>query len=158
LEYGAAEDRDAGELQWRKGAAQSPNGLSLRSSDLPDRRRRTCSLGMTPTKPRDGDGLLTLRLVYVRDRSGIARHRPPTSGNCADRQAPILSRERRFGRKRVYRTSTLSEGHACGKACMEPRFELNSDEHGRYWFTLKGPDGNTLLMGLKCDGRIPVGI
>jgi len=41
---------------------------------------------------------------------------------------------------------------------MEPRFELNSDEHGRYWFTLKGPDGNTLLMGLKCDGRIPVGI
>jgi hypothetical protein len=41
---------------------------------------------------------------------------------------------------------------------MEPRFELHSDEHGRYSFTLKGPDGNTLLMGLKCDGRIPVGI
>ena len=44
------------------------------------------------------------------------------------------------------------------KACMEPRFELNCDEHGRYSFTLKGPDGATLLMGLKCDGRIPVGI
>jgi len=41
---------------------------------------------------------------------------------------------------------------------MEPRFELNCDEHGRYWFTLKGPDGAPLLMGLKCDGRIPVGI
>ena len=41
---------------------------------------------------------------------------------------------------------------------MEPRFELNCDEHGRYSFTLKGPDGNTLLMGLKCNGRIPVGI
>jgi hypothetical protein len=41
---------------------------------------------------------------------------------------------------------------------MEPRFELNCDERGRYSFTLKGPDGATLLMGLKCDGRIPVGI
>ena len=41
---------------------------------------------------------------------------------------------------------------------MEPRFELNCDERGRYSFTLKGPDGSTLLTGLKCEGRIPVGI
>src|SRR5262245_61756511 len=97
-----------------RGAAQGLNRLSLGSSDLPDRRCRTRSLGM-PAKPRHRAGLLTAGLVDVHDRSRITRASATYVKTCADRQAPILSRERRFGRKRVYRTSTLPEGHGVAK-------------------------------------------
>jgi hypothetical protein len=41
---------------------------------------------------------------------------------------------------------------------MDAVFDLIPDEQGRYAFTLKGTEGEPLLVGLKTDGRIPAGI
>ena len=41
---------------------------------------------------------------------------------------------------------------------MNAVFDLTADEQGRYWFTLKGTEGEPLLVGLKSAGRIPAGI
>lgn len=41
---------------------------------------------------------------------------------------------------------------------MDAVFDLTADEQGRFWFTLKGTEGEPLLVGLKSNGRIPAGI
>ena len=39
---------------------------------------------------------------------------------------------------------------------MAAKFELISDEQGRYGFTLKGADGSALLFGVATAGRVAV--
>jgi uncharacterized protein YegP (UPF0339 family) len=43
-------------------------------------------------------------------------------------------------------------------ARMEARFEVMSDEQGHYSFALKGKDGATLLLGMKSNDRVAMGI